>query len=99
MNDDRINKLSQRFKTHSVGRRPAAPRNRERHSLYLDGDLVDRIDRVYRDVNHALHPQSVSKSVFLETLLEFGLEHIAEVKAALHTQQDLDSADDVEHRS
>ena len=88
MSDDRINKLSQRFKTHAVGRRPAAPRNRERHSLYLDGDLVERIDRTYRDVNHGLHPGSVSKSVFLETLLEYGLEHLDEIDAALRAQQE-----------
>lgn len=94
MSDDRISKLSQRFKTHTVGRRATTQRNRERHSFYLDGELVSRIDRVYRDVNHELHPQSISKSVFLETLMEFGLEHLDELKATIRSQENLDGQAD-----
>ncbi len=88
--DERISKLSQRFKTHTVGRRPATTRTRERHSFYLDGDLVGRLDRTYREVDHALHPHDVSKSAFLETLIEYGLEHIEEIQALLHAQLELD---------
>lgn len=87
-NEARINKLSQRFKTHTVGRRAASPRSRERHSFYLDGELVSRLDRTYRDVDHALHPHAVSKSAFLETLIEHGLEHIDEIQARLQEQLD-----------
>jgi len=86
MSDDRISKLSQRFKTHAVGRRPSATRARERHSFYIDGELVARLDRVYRDVAHELHPLTLSKSVFLETLIEYGLEHLDELKASLREQ-------------
>jgi hypothetical protein len=93
VNDDRISKLSQRFKTHSVGRRPSTTRARERHSFYVDGELVTRLDRVYRDVNHSLHPQTISKSVFLETLMEYGLEHLPEVTAALRAQLDESEGD------
>ncbi len=92
MSDDRITKLSQRFKTHAVGRKPVAMRSRERHSFYLDGELVDQLDRVYRDVNHAMHPDSISKSVFLETLIEYGLENLDDLKAILREQTGGDGA-------
>ena len=83
MSDDRIAKLSQRFSRHTVGRKPTTTRTRERRSFYLDADLTGRIDRVYKDLNHALYPQSVSKSVFLETVIEYGLEHLDELKPLL----------------
>ena len=86
--DERISKLSQRFKTHTVGRRPTTTRTRERHSFYLDGELVGRLDRTYREVDHALHPHDLSKSAFLETLMEYGLEHIEEIQALLRAQLD-----------
>lgn len=83
MTDDRIAKLSQRFSKHAVGRKPSATRSRERRSFYLDAELTGRIDRVYKDLNHALYPESVSKSVFLETVIEYGLEHLDELKPIL----------------
>ncbi|HEX2173174.1 MAG TPA: hypothetical protein VHL09_12100 [Dehalococcoidia bacterium] len=83
MPDDRISKLSQRFRTHAVGRRPTSNRNRERHSFYLDAELVTRLDQVYRAVNHELYPESITKSAFLETLIEYGLDHVSDLKAAL----------------
>lgn len=84
--EDRIDQLSQRFQRHSVERKVSAQRNRERHSFYLDGDLVSRVDRTYRDVNHGLHPRSVTKSVFLETLLEFALDHLPEVTTLVNAK-------------
>jgi hypothetical protein len=88
MAEDRISRLSKRFETHAVGRQPTAQRSRERKSFYLDAELVDRLDRTWRDVGHELYPNTLSKSTFLETLLEYGLEHLAELKAALaeHSQ-------------
>jgi len=83
MSDDRIAKLSQRFSKHSVGRKPTTTRIRGRRSFYLDAELTDRIDRVYKDLNHALYPDRVSKSVFLETILEHGLEHLDDIKPIL----------------
>ncbi len=83
MPDDRIAKLSERFSRHQVGRKPTAPRNRERRSLYLDGALLERLDQEHRALNHALYPKSVNKAVFLETLIEYGLEHVDELKAVL----------------
>ncbi|MDP9366186.1 MAG: hypothetical protein M3Q10_18525 [Chloroflexota bacterium] len=88
MADDRIAKLSERFSRHQAGRKPAAPRNRERRSLYLDGALLERIDQEHRAVNYALYPKSVNKAAFLETLIEYGLEHLDELKAVLDRSAD-----------
>lgn len=88
MTEDRIAKLSQRFRTHTAGRRPESDRTRERHSFYLDGELVDRLDRTYRDLNHELYPTNVSKSAFLETLIEYGLSHLLDLKVILSQTRD-----------
>jgi hypothetical protein len=80
---DRISRLSKRFTTHAVGRQKTSERNRERKSFYLDGDLVTRMDQTYREINHALYPKRVSKSTFLETVLERGLENRDELQALL----------------
>jgi hypothetical protein len=85
MAEDRIARLSERFRAHAPSRKTAADRSRERRSFYLDGELVTRLDRVYRDLNHELYPASLSKSAFLETLLEYGLNHLPELKSALST--------------
>ena len=90
MADDRIAKLSQRFNRHAVGRKPSATRTRERRSFYLDAELTGRIDQVYRDLNHTLYPRSVSKSVFLETVIEYGLEHLEDLKPILLQASDDD---------
>lgn len=83
MPEDRISKLSQRFKSHAVGRKPESTRNRERKSFYLDTDLASQLDTTYKTVNHDLFPVSVSKSAFLETIIEYGLEHLPEIKELL----------------
>jgi hypothetical protein len=81
--EDRIARLSQRFKTHATGRPKNESKNRERQSLYLDTNLTERINTTYKDVNHQLYPKSLSKSTFLETILEFGLENIDAIKSRL----------------
>ena len=83
MADDRIAKLSERFNRHQVGRKPTTTRSRERRSLYLDGALLEQLDQEHRALNHALYPQSVNKAVFLETLIEYGLAHLDELKTVL----------------
>jgi hypothetical protein len=80
---DRITKLSQRFKTHGAGRPKQTPKQRERHSLYLDAGLTERIDHTYKDLAHQLYPKSLSKSAFLETLLEYGLENLDTITSRL----------------
>jgi hypothetical protein len=81
--EDRIAKLSQRFKTHAAGRPKARHKNRERQSLYLDAGLTERIDHTYKDIAHQLYPTSLSKSAFLETLLEYGLENLDTITSRL----------------
>jgi hypothetical protein len=83
--EDRIAKLSQRFKTHATGRPKTKQKNRERQSFYLDADLTVQIDNVYKDIGHQLYPNSISKSTFLETIIEYGLENLQEIKARLKT--------------
>jgi hypothetical protein len=87
--DDRIAKLSQRFKTHATGRPKRTQKNRERQSLYLDADLTARIDQMHKDLAHQMYPKSLSKSVFLETLLEYGLEHFDEITSRLAETSDV----------
>ncbi len=81
--EDRIAKLSQRFKTHATGRPKRTQKNRERQSLYLDSDLTARIDQTYKDIAHQMYPKTLSKSAFLETILEYGLEHLDVITARL----------------
>ena len=83
MSDDRIAKLSQRFNRHTVGRKPSSTRARARRSFYVDGELVARLDQIHKDLNHELYPNTVSKSVFLETLMEYGLDHLDALKPLL----------------
>ena len=81
--EDRIAKLSQRFKTHAGGRPKNNTKNRERQSFYLDTELTERIDKTYKDIDHQLYPKSISKSAFLETIIEFGLENLETIKSRL----------------
>ena len=81
--DDRIAKLSQRFKTHTTGRPKRTQKHRERQSLYLDTELTVQLDQTYKDLAHQMYPKTLSKSAFLETFLEYGLEHLDEIKSRL----------------
>src|SRR3954453_4368477 len=81
--EDRIARLSQRFKTHAGGRLKSAQKSRERQSLYLDANLIERGDRMDKDIEHQLYPKEISKSLFLETIPEYGLENIAGVQSRL----------------
>jgi hypothetical protein len=80
---DRIAKLGQRFKSHSTGRPAETNRNRERRSYYMDTALSERIDTVYRELNHELYPQTISKSTFLEAIIEYALDNLPSIKDIL----------------
>ena len=75
----RIAKLSERFKPHT-GRPKLSPKERERRSYYLDTGIAERLDKDYKAFSHQLYPQTVSKSVFIETVLEYGLDHLQALK-------------------
>lgn len=88
MPEDRISRLSKRFQQHAVGRRPTSDRTRERRSFYLDANLVERLDQTYRDLNYELYRSGgISKSAFLETVIEYGLAHLPELKDTLSQSQ------------
>lgn len=82
-NENRVAKLSQRFQTRAVGRKPASERSRERRSFYLDAEIFGLLDRQYKEVEHDLYPNSLSKSEFLEALFEYSMEHLDEIKSRL----------------
>lgn len=81
--EDRIAKLSERFRTHAVGRRPENTRTRERQSLYLDSEVVARANTAYRDLSHELYPLTISKSAFWEAALGYALANLPELKRLL----------------
>ena len=83
MSEERISSLSRRFKTHAVGRPSKSQRTRERRSFYLDVTLVEQLDEAYRKLNHDVYPKEVSKSEFLEAVLEYGLAHVEDMKMTL----------------
>ncbi len=81
----RIAKLSERFKPHT-GRPKLSPKERERRSYYLDTGIAERLDKDYKEFSHQLYPQAVSKSVFIETILEYGLNHLQALREIIKTK-------------
>lgn len=84
---DTADRLRRRFQERE--RRPregSGNKNRERQSFYLDADLTKSLDKKYKDLNHELYPNTISKSMFLETILEYGLENIDTIKLRFTTQ-------------
>jgi hypothetical protein len=75
----RIQKLSERFKPKPT-RRQSKARERQRRSFYLDVEIAERIDKEHKALNHEFYPHSVSKSAFMEAVLEYGMNNLPEVK-------------------
>ena len=88
----RIQKLSERFKPQAI-RRQSATRERQRRSFYLDVEIVERIDKEHKALNHEAYPQTISKSVFMEAVLEYGMNNLREVKALIQERSEATSAD------
>ena len=57
--------------------------DRRRHTLYLNNELVEELDRAYRQVAHDLYPVSIAKSDFLEALVHHGLAHLDPIRTVL----------------
>jgi len=81
----RIEKLSERFKPHT-GRPKQSLKDRERRSYYLDIVIAERLDKDFKAFNHQVYPNTVSKSVFIETILEYALDNIQAVKEVLKSK-------------
>ena len=86
----RIAKLSERFKPHT-GRPKLSPKERERRSYYLDTGIAERLDKDYKEFSHQLYPQAVSKSVFIETILEYGLDHLEALREIIMANPETNS--------
>ena len=86
----RIAKLSERFKPQTK-RAKLSPKQRERRSYYLDTEITERMDRVYKEFSHQLYPQTVSKSVFIETILAYGLDNLQALREIIQAQSVMDS--------
>ena len=81
----RIAKLSERFKP-QTGRHKLSPKQRERRSYYLDTEITGRLDRDYKEFSHQLYPQTVGKSVFMETILEYGLDNLPAIREIIQAK-------------
>ena len=93
MAEDRIDRLSERFRRHEKPPTPPKKRNRGRRSFYVDLTLVERLDETYLALRHQLYPQDVSKSEFLEALLEFGLENLDNISRIIVASDGEESPD------
>lgn len=71
---------------HPVSLRPESEKQRTRRSFYLDGEVISAVDQIYREVNHQLYPAEISKSIFLETLIGYGLNNLDAIKSILAQQ-------------
>ena len=45
--------------------------------------FISAVDQYYREVNHQLYPAEISKSIFLEILIGYGLNNLEEIKSVL----------------
>lgn len=86
----RIAKLSERFKPYT-GRPKLSSKERERRSYYLDTEISERLDKDYKEFSHQLYPQTVSKSVFIETILEYGLDNLQALREIIKTKSEASS--------
>lgn len=84
---DRVRQLAQRFSHEGPGDWLGAPkppaRQRKRHSVYIDSQLMLRVDETLKRIQHEVFPTQVNKSIFLEKLLERGLDDVDAVVEAI----------------
>jgi hypothetical protein len=49
-------------------------------------EITDRLDRDHKEFSHQLYPQTVGKSVFMETLLEYGLDNLPAIRELIQAK-------------
>ncbi len=59
-------------------------RARVHRSIYLEQAVYDRLGEAYKITSHELYPQEFRKSTFVETCIAYALDHLPDIKAALH---------------
>ena len=84
--------VSERFKPHA-GRPKRSSKQRERRSYYLDTEITERLDRDYKEFSHQVYPQTVSKSVFIETIIAYGLDNLSAIGEIIKAKSEIGSAD------
>jgi hypothetical protein len=89
----RISKLSERFKDRP-GRQKQSAKERERRSYCLDTQVSERLDKDYKRFNHQAYPHTVSKSVFIETLLEYGLDNLPSIRELITAKAEKEPMDE-----
>ena len=58
-------------------------KQRKRYTIYVDKELITDLNQAHKKINHDFFPAEVQKSLFLETLIQFGLDNIHQVKEIL----------------
>ncbi|MCB0094194.1 MAG: hypothetical protein KDE50_00825 [Caldilineaceae bacterium] len=86
MAKDKFSRLSERMYGRSSQKEnddEKQAKQRKRYTIYVDRELIDDLNQAHKKVNHDFFPAEVQKSLFLETLIQFGLDNIHEVKERL----------------
>jgi hypothetical protein len=88
MAEDKLNFLGQRIKCDKQDKQPTKTEqrrdhDRSRHTLYLDKTLVKLIDKAFKETEHEVYPQEVTKADYLESCLKYALDHQDQVKIFL----------------
>jgi hypothetical protein len=60
----------------------------------LNIKITERLDKDYKEFSHQLYPQTVSKSVFIETILEYGLDNLQTLRAIIKARSEEVSANE-----
>ncbi len=85
MAEDRLNTLRSRIARDKQPTKPEQHKehDRSRHTLYLDKTLIKLIDQAFKETEHEVYPQEVTKADYLEACLKYALAHQEQVKTFL----------------
>lgn len=85
---DRVEAIRGRFhdaKTNQ-GRRADLDVQRVKHGIWLDPAIIDRITDGFIGAQSALKPKRPTKAVYVETLLEYAMDHPEEIEALMRSK-------------